>query len=202
MKFTELKLPKTTDDLRINHFMTLATFSERKMNNLNDAVEMVADFMGVHVNQIKTLDYKDVIKMYHHICWLYSGIKITDPKKEIELNGEVFEFVNPEKTGIGWHIDFEGCDIEKDPVRLACMYYFPKGQIYGATDENYNIINPIASRREVIEKYLTLQDFINCNAFFLRRFEKSMSLYTAKVRAINWIKKNLKFLIGKKQLTF
>jgi hypothetical protein len=202
MKFTELKLPKTTDDLRINHFMTLATFSERKMNNLNDAVEMVADFMGVHVNQIKTLDYKDVIKMYHHICWLYSEIKITDPKKEIELNGEVFELVNPEKTGIGWHIDFEGCDIEKDPVRLACMYYFPKGQIYGATDENHNIINPIASRRDTIEHHLKLQDFINCNAFFLRRFEKSMSLYTAKLRAINWIKKNLNFLIGKKQLTF
>ena len=201
MKYTELKLPKTTADLRIHHFSTLARFSETKIENINQAVELIADFLGVHVNMVKQIDRHDVMNVYGHICNLYAGIRIEEPKKQIELDGQKFDLINPDKVGVGWHIDFESCDIEKDPVRLACLYYFPSGQIYGATDENYNIINPIASRKETIENHLPLQDFINCNAFFLRKSKTLIQTYMVQEKTKKIATKLLNLFRGKKPLT-
>ena len=178
----EYRLPKRSDDLRIRHFSHMANTDLEKMESIIDRADFVADFLGISKKKAYTIDAKDVIKMSNHIIELYADIHVGNPPKEITLNGKEYELINPEKVGVAWHADFSKMDINRDPVQLACMFYFPKGAIYGDVDENDNLIHPIRERYNDIGDHLPLKVFLEASAFFLQKIEQSMrqSIVTRK----------------------
>ena len=103
-----------------------------------------------------------------------SNMDVTSKLPEsITLKGQRFCLVDPGKVGIGWHIDWNSSakqkTIEKDPVRLACLFYLPEGYNYSDVDANGNITHPIASRYELFKEEFPLDLFIRCTNFFLKR---------------------------------
>lgn len=180
----EIRLPKTSKDLRIKHFKALRSLESELPRTMSDLIEFIALFSGDEISKIKSkVSKNDLIKMYKHIIGLFEDFKIMNPPKEITLKGKVFELIDPEKVGIGWHIDYEKANLKEDPIRVACLFYFSKGEIYGAVDENKNLINPIKDRYNLIENELPLITFLECNAFFLRKLHKSMMISTLKEKA-------------------
>lgn len=160
----------------------MANTDLEKLVTIVDRADFVADFLGISRKKAYTIDAKDIVKMSNHIIELYADIHVGNPPKEIELGGKTYELVNPEKVGVAWHADFSKMDINRDPVQLACMFYFPKGAIYGDVDENDNLLNPIRDRYNDIGDHLPLKVFLEASAFFLRRIEQSMRLSIATRR--------------------
>ena len=198
----EIKLPNKTKDLRIEHFKALQNpyfLTEEKLD-IMDQLEFIHLFSGVSRSKLKQINVNDIAKMFSHIVNLYAGIKVAKPAKEITLNGIEFELVNAEKVGVGWHADFSKGDMKKDAVYFGCLFYFPKGQLYGAVDENDNLLNSIADRYEIIKEHMPLDVFMNASAFFLTKIKKSMMLSVQKAKTRKILEKMLSPLgsLGKK----
>jgi hypothetical protein len=201
----EIRLPKTTSDLIIRHYAPLMNEDYQQEITLEKMADFISEVSGISANKIKSkVHYQDLLKMFTHVSELYAGINPSStPPKEVVYNGVTYELINPEKVGTGWHIDFGYCDIEKDPVQLACLFYYPKGSHYGEIDINDNLVHPIKDRYNIFADNMQLDTFISCCAFFLRNYEKSIRKFTvkeiAKQRTMMLIRKIL--MRGKKQLT-
>lgn len=188
----EIKLPKSSKDLRIKHLKPIQSDKYLGQLDLPLMVEFISDFTGVSKNKLMRIDYKDIVKMTAHINGLYANFDVNKrPPKEITINGKEYEMVNPEKIGVGWHMDWSHLDIESDPVRMACLMYYPKGAIYGDVDEYDNLLNPIKDRYNDFENHFPLQTFLEASDFFLERFVQSAKRYTgsqiliSKARKLN-----------------
>lgn len=188
----DIKLPKSSKDLRIKHLKPIQSDKYLGQLDLPLMVEFISDFTGVSKNKLMRIDYKDIVKMTAHINGLYANFDVNKrPPKEITVNGKDYEMVNPEKIGVGWHMDWSHLDIESDPVRMACLMYYPKGAIYGDTDEYDNLLNPIKDRYNDFENHFPLQTFLEASDFFLERFVQSAKRYTgsqiliSKARKLN-----------------
>lgn len=188
----DIKLPKSSKDLRIKHLKPIQSDKYLGQLDLHLMVEFISDFTGVSKNKLMRIDYKDIVKMTAHINGLYANFDVNKrPPKEITINGKEYEMVNPEKIGVGWHMDWSHLDIESDPVRMACLMYYPKGAIYGDVDEYDNLLNPIKDRYNDFENHFPLQTFLEASDFFLERFVQSAKRYTgsqiliSKARKLN-----------------
>ena len=188
----DIKLPKSSKDLRIKHLKPIQSDKYLGQLDLPLMVEFISDFTGVSKNKLMRIDYKDIVKMTAHINGLYANFDVNKrPPKEITVNGKEYEMVNPEKIGVGWHMDWSHLDIESDPVRMACLMYYPKGAIYGDVDEYDNLLNPIKDRYNDFENHFPLQTFLEASDFFLERFVQSAKRYTgsqiliSKARKLN-----------------
>jgi len=177
------KLPKTSSDLRIKHFPHMASADLESLTGIMERADFVADFIGISRKKAYTIDAMDIQRMCNHIIELYADIHVGNPAKEITLGGKVYEIINPEKVGVAWHADFSKMDINRDPVQLACMFYFPKGAIYGDVDENDNLLNPIRERYNDFADHMELKVFLEACAFFLRKAERSMRLSMARIQS-------------------
>lgn len=203
----EIRLPKRTVDLRIKHLKSLNNVDTEPPRTLEELVTFVSEFTGEKRSVVEAFTTKgEILKIYKHLIDLFAEFKVMGkPPQTITLKGKEFELIDPEKVGIGWHIDYEKSDVEKDPVRVACLFYHPKGAIYGAVDENKNLINPIKDRYNLFENEFPLTTFLECTAFFLQRSLKSMKLSIQKQKAhnemIQRIEKVRSYLSGKKSLT-
>lgn len=185
------KLPKTSNDLRIKHFPHMAAADIEDLEGIVERADFVADFIGISRMKAYTIDAMDIQKMCNHLIELYADIHVGNPPKEITLGGKVYEIINPEKVGVAWHADFSKMDINRDPVQLACMFYFPKGAIYGDVDENDNLLNPIKDRYNDFADHMPLKVFLEACAFFLQKAERSMRLYMARQKAAVTVTKML-----------
>lgn len=186
----EIKLPKSSKDLRIKHLKPIQSDKYLDKMSLNLMVEFISDFTGVSKSKLMRIDYKDIVKMANHITTLYANFDVNKkPPKEITINGKVYEMVNPEKIGVGWHIDWSHLDIENDPIRMACLMYYPKGVIYGETDEYENLYHPIKDRYNDFENHFPLQTFLEASDFFLERFVTSTKRYTESQILVNQARK-------------
>ena len=199
----EYKLPKKAIDLRIRHFNHMVNVDLERLITPIDRADFVADFLNISRKKAYTFDAKNIIQMSNHIIDLYADIHVGNPPKEITLNGKEYELINPEKVGVGWHADFSKMDINRDAVQLACMFYFPKGCIYGDVDENDNLLNPIKARYNDICDHMPLQVYLEASAFFLRKIEQSMRLSMVKRKTMERTTKMLNQigLRGKKPST-
>jgi len=202
---TEIRIPKHKKDLRIKHYKAIkdSVLSERP--TLSEKVVFLSDLTGTPLYEIKKLGKKDVELLYATALLSFAGFKLNDsPPKEIELDGQMFELIDLHKVATGWHIDFSNTDLVNDPVRKACLFYFPKGCKYGETDENGNLLHPIKDRKETIEEHLPLQAYMEADAFFLIKYHKSIKLQvTRELAAMKGknIRDRVKSLFGKKQST-
>jgi len=198
-----------TEDLRVRHFIPLKNpaydFSKPTLRMYG---EFLAEFSGVPANFIITrVDPKSILHICEHITKIHEGAtRLSRPPKSIQMAGKEWRLIDPNKEAAAWHIDWDSCDINEDPVRTAAMFYYPAGEIYGLDDENGNIINPLRDRWDTFDKHFPLKTFLDCCAFFLSKYERSMRLSTernkASQRATNLIQK-LKSLFsrGRKQST-
>lgn len=198
MKTKSFSIPKTTKDLRIRHLKALTNSTYENELSLEEVAQFMADFTGEHINDIRMLDAKDLINMYVHVKTIYSDIRINTPVKEIVLGGMTYELIDPHKVASGWHMDFSKGDISKDPVWMACLFYYPKGVKYGQTDDNKNLLYPVKDRYNIFEREMELQTFLDASAFFLTKIEKSIKQSMVTQKATEKVVKILKPLLGKK----
>lgn len=180
MQSKDFKLPKTVNDLRIRHLKPLTNSIYEDEMTIELLCDFMAEFTGKSVNVIRQIDTKDLIRMFQHVKEIYSDIRINPPRKTITMGGQEWVLVDPHKVGCGWHMDFSMGNIKENPEWLACLFYYPKGVKYGATDENDNLLYPIAERIDMFKDEMSLQDFLNASGFFLRKISKSMILSTAQ----------------------
>ena len=173
----EIRIPKTAKDLRIRHNKVLNDLVIVKNPSLSDEILFLSEFTGVPMYELKKLYPSNINKLYRLSVRALSQLDINpSPPQVISLDGKEFELVDPHKVASGWHIDFSGTDISKDPVKVACLFYFPKGEKYGETDENGNLINPIKDRYELFQDHMELGTFLEASAFFLQKFALSIKL--------------------------
>lgn len=198
MKTKQFSIPKTTKDLRIRHLKALTNSTYENELSLEEVAQFMSDFTGEHINDIRMIDAKDLVNMYVHVKTIYSDIRINPPAKEITLNGMAYELIDPHKVASGWHMDFSKGDISKDPVWMACLFYYPKGVKYGQTDDNKNLLYPIKDRYNIVEREMSLQTFLDASAFFLTKIERSMMQSMVTQKATEKTVKILKPLLGRK----
>ena len=186
MASTQLKAPKTIDDLRYKHLSAFLTESFKEKGGAPDVhtvVEFVSEFFGIMPAMVQRMEYSDLQKVYRHCVGLWSGFGLQRPPKEIEVNGKQYELINLKRPTAGWVIDSDASDFDADPVRLACICYIPKGTKYGDIDENENLLHPISERYEEFKQHFPLITHCHLSAFFLRRWLKYAKRYTAIARA-------------------
>ena len=165
----EIKVPRYSTGLRIKHYKALTDVGNVIDGSLDSRAAFIAEFGGVPLYYVRLLTKKDVDKIYTQVVKCFGGMKVGDePAQEITINGKEYELIDPKTVGTGWHIDLSTCNIDTDPVRLACMYYFPKGERYGEVDENENLKHPINERYEDFQEHMNLKTFIDANTFFLQ----------------------------------
>lgn len=123
-----------------------------------------------------------------------------EPTKEIEIKGKTYELIDLKRPNVSFVIDADMSDFEKDPVRLACMCYVPKGTVYGQMDEAENVTNPIKDRYQDFADEFPLDEYMRLHAFFLNHYVKSVSSYILAMKAQNQLKKALS-MIGWHRLT-
>ena len=201
---TEIRIPRSKKDLRIRHNKALSNNIVQNPT-LSEKSIFLHDLTGAPLHDIRRLSVKDVDKLYRLSMLSFAGFKLnSEPPKEIVLDGKTFELVNPHKIASGWHIDWDTISNDKDPIKWACMYYFPKGKLYGEADENGNILNPSSSRYELFKEHFPLQTFLECRAFFLKKYERSIRLSAAKIKGEKMgtkIRSQLRGMLGRKQST-
>lgn len=165
----EVKIPTNHKGLRIRHFDSVSMVPEGGFKRPEDSLVFLAEFTGLRYNQLLDFTLEDICRMTITATKALAGMDLTSALPDsIVLGGKEFYKVDPEKAGIGWHIDFSNTSIKKDPVRLACLFYLPKGFKYSDVDENGNITHPIASRKELFEQEFPLDLFIRSANFFLK----------------------------------
>jgi len=195
----EIKAPKTIHDLRIRHFKTLTNakfenistdmpFNER----LDLMVEFVAGICQVDKSLIYQIDINDLTKIYLHCIGLFDKIPYSEPKKVIKIKGKEYKIVDTHSVATGWHVDWSKSDIEKDPVRIACLMYIPKEAHYSMLDETGNLKDKISDRYKDFEEDFELVDFMNASRFFLLKWFKLKSDLERKERVEQRIEKILR----------
>lgn len=201
---TEIRIPRSKKDLRIRHNKALSN-NIVQCPSLAEKSIFLHELTGTSLHDIRRLSVKDIDKLYRLSILSFAGFKLgSEPPKEIVLDDQTFELVNPHKVASGWHIDWDTISKQDDPVKWACMYYFPKGELYGKDDENGNIINPSSSRYELFKEHFPLQTFLECRAFFLKKYERSTRLQAAKIKGEKMglkIRSQLRGMLGRKQST-
>jgi hypothetical protein len=172
---TEAKIPTNAKGLRIKHFASMSYVPQEKAENEKELDEsesllFLAEFTGLGYNKMLDFTVSDIKKMTATAMKALATMDlVSELPKTIKLGGQSFYLVDPEKVGIGWHIDFKKASIVKDPIRLACLFYIPEGYNYSDVDENGNIKFPIASRYTLFRDEFPLDLFIRCSNFFLKR---------------------------------
>jgi hypothetical protein len=190
----EVRLPKTINDLRIRH---LRAFSDESFKadsiTLNAKVIFLANISLVSVGQLMTIHHERITEMFNHCMGLFADYKLNgNPKDFLTINGIEYQRVDIKKVGIGYHIDCSKSDFDKDPVRLACINYIPKGTIYGELDENENLKYPISSRYEDFKEHFKMTDFVELHAFFLLKVWSLIDSYTEKEKIEKKLKRVLR----------
>lgn len=202
----EIKIPANANDLRIRHFGVLKLDMETITEiGLIGQMKFINTLTGTSVSNLKMLSQKQLKKVYASCMLPFMGFKVNaEPPNEIVMDGVIYELINPERVGTGWHIDMGMASTlnwqEKDPVKLACLFYHPKGKAYGEVDENENLLIPISSKEKVFEEHFPLRTYVECLGFFLRKSERLMRNYTEQKKAENKVAKIIARMSGMKSL--
>jgi len=185
VKFVDIRVPKTKDDYRIRHARACMDpqFQLEKIS-LEGKLIFLSRLLGKSKQFIGSFDVGDMHKIYYRVMKDIGQMRIADaPPEKIEINGKSYELVDLERPPVSWVVDTEGSDLDKDPVRLACLCYIPEGTKYGEKDENKNALHPIKDRYKDFEDHFPLETFVQLNAFFLKQYERSATKYIQQKQA-------------------
>lgn len=198
-KTIQVKAPKTINDLRCRHIdilndpriETIQYDGLSYKESLVFKIEFVAALCGITYEQAVSIDIKDLNQIYFHCLSIFDAIKIEKPKKEITVCGKEYELADPFKISSGWHIDFDDAVKRNDHVKLACLFYIPKGSTYSEIDKNDNPVNRIADRYKDFADHFALPDFMNASAFFLLKLDRLIDNLELRIKTQQQIKKFL-----------
>lgn len=169
-KFIEIKAPASLTDLRIHNLKALTNnnykIDKMKVENIIEFLSLVTSATKNELKQINLEDLKDILE---HVVKIFTDYKVRTPEKIIQIEGKEYELIDPKKVGVGWHIDIENSDFEKDPPRLAALMYIEKGTKYGSLDENGNMIYSNQERQKIFERSMPLNCYLDLVSFFLRK---------------------------------
>lgn len=192
----EVRIPTSPAGLRIRHFNSMSLAPVEGFKDWKDSILFLSDFLGRPYNTILDFKAQDIKTMTTTIVKAMSKMDLSAKLPErITLGEKEFVLVNPEKVGIGWHIDFQHSDVRKDPVGLTCLFYVPEGFNYSDVDENGNITHTIDSRRELFDKEFPLDLFIRSADFFLRLLLNSTKKSMVRKIAADKTQQNLTHVI-------
>lgn len=188
-KQIEISIPTNAKDLRIKHFASMALVPINEVMHGEEGLYFLSSFTGLRYNKLLDFGVDDIRKMIATARATLSKMQLSDKLPEqITIAGTSYILVNPNKVGIGWHIDFNNGAkknwISKDPVRLACLFYLQEGFNYSDVDENDNIKFPIDSRYEIFKEHFPLELFIPACGFFLN--QSINSIRKSMVNALPW----------------
>ena len=169
-KFINVKAPKRVGDLRIQHLKALE-FSNGKIGKMkiDHIIEFLSLVTSATKNELKQINLEDLKDILEHVVKIFTDYKVRTPEKNIQIEGKEYELIDPKKVGVGWHIDVENSDFEKDPPRLAALMYIEKGTKYGTLDENGNMIYSNQERQKIFERSMPLNCYLDIVSFFLRK---------------------------------
>ena len=169
-KYIDIKVPKTVGDLRIQHLKAL-DFSNGKIGKMK--IENIIEFLSLVTsatkNELKQINLEDLKDILEHVVKIFTDYKVNKPKTIITIEEKEYELIEPKKVGVGWHIDIENSDFEKDPPRLAALMYIEKGTKYGKLDENGNMIYSNQERQKIFERSMPLNCYLDIVSFFLHK---------------------------------
>jgi len=191
----DIKVPAGKSDFRIRHFKGLSNLALFVDDTDEGKARLISEVTSTSINRVRMLTESQIETIYRTLLVAFQGFKTSKvPPKEITIKGVVYSLIDQKKVGVGWHADFSRCNINVDPVRLACLFYFPKGYIYGCEDESEGLIFPISSRYEDFKEHFPLDVFITCASFFLSYRVQSMMKSTAQKIGTEWMIKTLRSL--------
>jgi len=199
----------TVNGLRIKHVKALHELSNYdEKNPFRHYCKVVSILSGRSMQYLYTrCDARDIVDAYNMAIKVFDQLNNELAKahkkplpNEIEVNGKTYELVNLERPNVSFVIDSDMSDFEKDPVRLACMCYIPKGTVYGEMNDAEDVINPISSRWEDFNEEFPLLLYLQLHAFFLLRYKRWASVYMAKRKIQEHLRKAL-LMIGFYRLT-
>jgi hypothetical protein len=199
----------TLNGLRIKHVKAL-----HELHNYDEKqafkhyCKVVSVLSGRSLQYLYTrCDARDIVSAYNAAIKIFGKLNNELAKvhkqplpKEIEVNGKQYELINLDRPNVSFIIDSDMSDFEKDPVRLACMCYVPKGSVYGEMDDAENVLHPIQSRWEDFNEHFDLLLYLRLHAFFLRRFKKWGDAYMVSQKIMAKLRKALS-MIGYYRLT-
>jgi len=197
LKFINIKAPKTINDLRICHLDALTNEKFQTNLSLENIIEFLSVITSATKNELRKVNITELKDIFVHCVGLFKDYQITEPKKEITIEGKEYSLVDPKKVGIGWHIDISNSDIKNDPARLAALMYIEKGTNYGELDENKNMVYSNLERQKIFEKHLPLPDYLNLVSFFLRQSIELTSNYMENPKKRKAMLKSLIAIRGK-----
>ena len=203
MKYSELRIPKGASSLTLKHIKAVRLLAEWDGKVTNRFMcELVAVMSNKPLTYImRRCDFNDVTKAFYACVASINDLNktfVNDAKqpvpKYITINGKDYELTNLERPNMSFIVDSDQSDFVKDPVRLACMCYIPKGTVYGDMDECENLLHPISERYEDFKEHFPLSVFMNLNGFFLHKYEISAKRYILQVRLRKQIRKALSMI--------
>lgn len=203
---TEYRMPNGAKELRIKHFGSMAVLPSNGFQSDRDKILFLSEFTGLPYNKILDFTVGDIQKMVLLATKGIAQMNLAAPlPKTIVLKGQRFNLVDPDKIGIGWHIDYQNSSIKKDPVKLACLFYVPEGFNYSDVDENGNLTHPRDARYDLFADEFPLDLFIRCASFFLRKSLRSTWKLTARslaqhrtIKRIGSVLRSLHLFSGKR----
>ena len=175
----KIELPKSLKDCRAEQLSKwmLLTSGEIKLNDLlqklDFRVQVVSIFSGVSKERLNQVGYRDINKMFNHCISVLSTYVEQEPKEEILINGDVYEF----NKDIGSYesgrvIDMKLVeDIYSNPQQVLAILYTKKGLKYNQTDDRNRVIDPMEKRAELFRTEFPGDEFLSVFAFFLRTYE-------------------------------
>lgn len=173
MKSPTVHFPATTKDLRIKHLGAIEKIQTQ--TGARDRIEAIAIMAEASFDDLVFESNGKLKKMAAHIGKLLNNLRISEPKKEIELDGNVYQWVGKDigrKQPGGWFIDAEGIAGDKHEY-IAALCYIEKGMVYAQRDERTGaILNPLEDRAKVMAEHLPLQDYLNVLAFFFKKHKQ------------------------------
>ena len=188
----------TVQGLRIKHVKALHELHDYdKEQPFRHYCKVVAILSGRSMQYLYTrCDARDIVDAYNAAMKVFEQFNnelARNHKKplpqEINIGAKDYELVNLDRPNVSFIIDSDMSDFEKDPVRLACMCYIPKGTVYGEMDDAENVLHPIQSRHEAFSEEFPLMLYLRLHAFFLLRYKKSASVYTVSQKVTRSLNK-------------
>jgi hypothetical protein len=199
----------TVQGLRIKHVKALHELHDYdKDQPFRHYCKVVSILSGRSMQYLYTrCDARDIVDAYNAAMKVFEQFNnelARNHKKplpqEIVVNGKDYELVNLDRPNVSFIIDSDMSDFEKDPVRMACMCYIPKGTVYGEMDDAEDVLHPISSRWDDFNEHFDLLLYLRLHAFFLLRYKKSASVYMATRKLKASLNKALS-MIGYSRLT-
>ena len=173
MDSKELKIPAHISGFRIKHFHSLVKLDSIKdptNPTISDKILLCSEFTDLTFDQMKMVHVKSINKLFSRL------LKVLDtfhpmplPPAKLKYNDQVYVLCKDfTKLKAGWFVDISSADLEKDPALMAAFCYIEEGMEYAETDKHDNILNPLIKRKQVFEKHMPLNHYIDLSTFFLR----------------------------------